>query len=310
MSIRVLGGVGVEGASWRSLRGHAATILAMMSAAPTAGVSVDSLMEAMWPGGSNATARGSIQRYVSELRKVTGADRIVTTSIGYRLEAGVDDLDSLRFESQVERGTGLIARRKSVDAIGVLRDALATWGTPYGGIDSHESLVLSAHRLDAVRITAEDGLLASLLDCGENCTAIERCRRLILEDVYNEKWWGYLVLALYRSGRQATALTEYQRIKRLLGDELGIEPGSRLQRLEEQILLHDPDLDFDAPVSGPSQDVTPGSLWDTRPYRWSPWSRPSRTCDRAGAFSFAPDRRDRRAGRCREGPAWPLDPQD
>jgi len=209
-------------------------LLALLLLNPNRVVSRDRLIDELWETDPPETARTALQVHVSQLRKALGRERIVTQAPGYlvRVEPGELDLD--RFEQLVA------ADGRDLD---VSREALALWRGPLladldGSLARAERVRLEEQRL-AVFEQRIDGDLAR----GEHAQLVPELEGLVQERPLREHLRGQLMLALYRCGRQADALVVYRQGRRLLDEELGLEPGEDLRRLERAILNHDPSLE-------------------------------------------------------------------
>jgi predicted ATPase len=220
------------------------TLLAALVAKRNRPVTSDVLIEMLWGDHAPATAHKSIQKYVSALRKDLGDD-LLTRAGGYVVSVGDDAIDAEVFE-------GLVAEaRRSFQPESLLEDALALWrGDPYPELIDAEAAFAEVARLTELRAEAEELLIDARLAGGRHAEIIGSIEDLISKNPYRERLWGQLMLALYRAGRQTEALDAYRRLRRTLGEELGIEPSDELQHLEEQILLHDPALDAIVAVPG------------------------------------------------------------
>ena len=197
-------------------------------------VPTERLIDELWGDEPPATASTALQVYVSKLRKALGDDAIRTRSPGYSIESGPEDLRAF------ER---LTAEAREVDAAAsarLLRDALALWrGPPLADVD----LPAERSRLESLRLAAQERLFEAELELGLAADVVPELEALIAEHPLRESLRALLMLALYRSGRQADALTAYHDARRTLVDELGIEPGERLHELEQAILRHDDALE-------------------------------------------------------------------
>ena len=205
-------------------------------------VSRDRLIDELWDGSPPDTASTALQVHVSQLRKALGHEAIVTQAPGYlvRVEPGALDLD--RFDSLQNEAQGLEAQASAER----LRDALALWRGP-ALADLDESVARPERaQLEERRASAVEQRIAVELELGLHTELVPELEALVREDPLRERRRAQLMLALYRSGRQADALDTYRSGRKLLADELGLEPGGELRQLEKAILEHDPALD--APV--------------------------------------------------------------
>ena len=215
-------------------------VLAMLLLHAGETVSVDELLDALWGDRQPETALTALHGHISSLRKRLGADRIQTNPPGYlfRLLEG-DELDIRRFESFISRASklDLVARSEPLrDALGLFR------GQPLADFRFDEFARHDAARLAEVRLTAIEQVIEAELEIGRYAEAIPELERLVSDQPLRERARSLLMLALYRVGRQADALHVAQEARLILADELGIEPGPALQRLEQQILNQDPQL--------------------------------------------------------------------
>lgn len=189
----------------------------------------DALVDALWGEEPPARAHNALQVAVHGLRKLLGADRIDTVGDGYRLRVEPGELDLARFLEQREEHPS---------------DALALWrGPALAGVDASFASTEAA-RLDELRLATVERRIELELEEGaeEHGPLVAELERWIVENPYRERLRGLLMLALYRDGRQAEALDAYRDTRRTLLEELGVEPGPELRRLEAAILRQDPEL--------------------------------------------------------------------
>src|SRR5262249_55720241 len=191
----------------------------------------------------------SVQVYISRLRKLLASagwphSRLVTRPPGYRLEVAPEELDLARFEEHVERARAAGGRGEDAVAASELRTALALWrGAPLADLAFEPFAQTAAMRLEELRLDALEARVEADLDIGRASELVGELSVLVREQPFRERLRASLMLALYRSGRQADALDAYREARRVLVDELGIDPGPRLSELEVAILRHDPALD-------------------------------------------------------------------
>jgi basic membrane lipoprotein Med (substrate-binding protein (PBP1-ABC) superfamily)/DNA-binding SARP family transcriptional activator len=219
-------------------------VLARLLAEPNRVVSVDRIVDGLWGDDPPESARHTVQGYVSELRKAVGS-LIERNGAGYLVRASPDTLDSLDFEMRVTAARAL-APTDPAGAADALAEALALWrGAAFA--EFHDgALQAEAARLEELRLAATEELMQARLDAGQHGDVIAELDRLTREHPYREELRALHMVALYRSGRQADALRAYRTTRTVLDDDLGIVPSPRLRRLEEQILLQDPELDLAA----------------------------------------------------------------
>jgi DNA-binding SARP family transcriptional activator len=203
-------------------------------------VSADHLIGELWGDAPPATAAKSIQVYVSRLRKELGPGRVATRRPGYVLHVEPFELDLARFERLVGEARRADPRR----AAAKLREALSLWRGPALADLAYEPCVQTEiARLEELRLAALEARIDADLATGDHAV-IGELEALVAEHPLREGLRCQLMLALYRSGRQAEALYAYRVAQRELSEELGLEPGGKLKQLERAILEHDPALDL------------------------------------------------------------------
>jgi DNA-binding SARP family transcriptional activator len=200
-------------------------------------VSADRLIDELWAGRPPAAAGKSIQVYVSQLRKNLGADAIESRAGGYRLSVAAD-VD--RFDRLAGKGRDLLQRGEPRRAAEVLREALSLWRGPPLADVAYESFAQGEiARLEELRLsTLEERIDADLAD-GRQAELVPELQGLVQDNPLRERLRAQLMLALYRTGRQAEALETYRNARQMLKDELGLEPSRELQELEQAILRQD-----------------------------------------------------------------------
>jgi predicted ATPase/DNA-binding SARP family transcriptional activator len=206
-------------------------------------VSRDHLIDALWGEEPPDTARNTIQVYVSQLRKLLPDGMLETAPPGYRLVVDTDAVDLFEFVRLSEEGRTALATGDAARAADTLRNALALWhGAPLADLPWEPFAQAEIVRLEELRLTAQEDRIDADLALGRHGQLVGELEGLVAEHPLRERLRGQLMLALYRSGRQADALAVYQRARRTLVDELGIEPSESLRQLERAILAHDPSL--------------------------------------------------------------------
>jgi DNA-binding SARP family transcriptional activator/predicted ATPase len=207
---------------------------------------VDKLIEAVWDSSPPATARAQIQICVSALRKLLAENgkpvRIVTSPPGYRLEIGNDRLDSERFNSLTDEARRRESAGESTEALALLREALGLWRGPILGDVSSPMIHRLSVGLSERRVTAE--LSRFRIECalGRTAEIVPDLYALVADHPLREEGYAYLMLALYRSGRQTEALEVYRRARAVLVEQVGLEPADELRELERAILNRDESL--------------------------------------------------------------------
>jgi predicted ATPase/DNA-binding SARP family transcriptional activator len=246
MDFRILGPLEVEGDDGPiRVRGRKEeALLALLVVNAGTAVSVDVIAEELWGDHPPPTAIKTLRSHVSRLRRQLGkAANIETTVSGYVLNADKAAIDASRFEDLLDSGIEHQRGGSHEMAASDLASALDEWrGPALSGLEDHNFARLEAARLDTRRLEGLEARLASDLELRRHRQLVAELEQLVSAHPHHEAFWKYLMMALYRSDRQADALGAFQDAKRSLGDELGIEPSEELRELEEQILLQDPAL--------------------------------------------------------------------
>jgi DNA-binding SARP family transcriptional activator/streptogramin lyase len=251
ISYRILGPFEVrEGETEIELRGgQQRKLLAILLLHAGEAVSSDRLIDQLWHGEPPDTAVKALQGYVSSLRKQLGHEAVETVGAGYRLDVVPEDVDAGRFEQLLAEARSL----ERVPAATKLRAALALWRGPaladfaYDDFAQHE-----IDRLEELRLAAVERRIDLDLALGHHDDLVAELEALVRTHPLRERLRGHLMVALYRSGRQAEALDAYQDARSALRDELGLEPSEELQALQRAILDHNesvsapPRVDFPA----------------------------------------------------------------
>jgi DNA-binding SARP family transcriptional activator len=236
-------------------------------------VSVQRLIDDLWGATVPDTAVKAVQIYVSRLRKVLPPERLLTRPPGYLIEVGEGELDLDRFEQLLAGGRQALAERRAEDASRLLRKALALWRGPALTEFSEPFAQPEAARLEEVRFSALEERIEADLALGRHADLVGELEALVTRSPLRERLRGQQMLALYRCGRQADALAAHQEGRRLLDQELGIQPAPALRELERRILQQDPAL----------------RLLSSQPKerKEEAWARPSLMADQAGAAESA-----------------------
>jgi WD40 repeat protein/DNA-binding SARP family transcriptional activator len=226
-------------------------LLGILAAEGNRVVSVHRLVDLLWDGTPPSTAVKTLQSHIARLRTALEPARprgsfgryVVRRGPGYALAVERDEVDAVQFTGLVARGRARLASGSPAEARDEIAAALALWrGMPYA--DWPEAAFAEAERrkLAEVRVTAVEGRLDADLTLGRHAEVIPELERLVVDEPLHEGWWSRLMLALYRAGRQGDALAAARRARSTLADELGIDPGPELIRLEASILAQDPSL--------------------------------------------------------------------
>jgi DNA-binding SARP family transcriptional activator len=206
-------------------------------------VSRDRLADELWGERRPRSAEKLVETYVAKLRAALGASVIETRAPGYLLRAEDEALDVGRFRRLVSEARLLMRAGKHMHAAALYCEALLLWhGSPLADVDFESAARVEADRLEEERLAA----LMDRIDCelllDQDHELVPELQTLTRRYPLRERLRAQLMLALYRSGRQVEALEVYAEIRRLLYDELGLEPSPRLRELEREILRHDPKL--------------------------------------------------------------------
>jgi predicted ATPase/DNA-binding SARP family transcriptional activator len=212
-------------------------------------VSPDEALEALWGERPPPAARNALQGHVAALRKLFGPDRIETRAGGYVLQLREDELDLHRFERLLTDAQG----REPLEQAETLAYALALFrGAPLEDFRYDAFASGEAARIEELRLVALEEWIDAQLALGRHARLVPRLEQLVAAEPLRERLRSRQILALYRSGRQAEALEAYRRARETFRDELGVEPGPALQRLQRQILEQDPELEVPETIAAPS----------------------------------------------------------
>src|SRR4051812_10499900 len=254
MDFRILGplevidegkGVALRGDKQRAL-------LALLLLHPNEALSADRLIHELWGEYPPATAGKSLQMHVSRVRAALAAGAgngshgdgpVLTRQHGYELRVDPECVDSHRFERLVGEGRRELSAGRPERAVWALESALLLWrGSPLADVAYESFAQHEIARLEALRVEAFEELIDAKLALGLHAELVGKLQVLVAEHPYEERLCRQLMLALYRSDRQADALQAYQDARSRLVEELGLEPGERLRELERAILKQDPAL--------------------------------------------------------------------
>ncbi len=199
---------------------------------------VDWLVDGLWGEELPAAPRNALHHHIARLRAALGDESIVGSPDGYALKGA--RVDAIRFEQLLAETRAALRDGDAPAAANTVASALALWrGPALQGVPRTAWFSDEARRLEALRVDALEEQFEVALALGEHRELIPALRSALADNPFRERLWGQLMLALYRGGRQADALEAFQEARGVLADELGLEPGLELRRLQEAILTHD-----------------------------------------------------------------------
>ena len=231
-------------------------LLAMLALEAGRTVSADRLVDGLWGDEPPASAPKMVQLYVSQLRRLMNGNgaEIVTRGRGYELRVQDEDLDVVRFTRLLEGGRA--------------REALSLWrGQALADLGDEPFAAAEIQRLEELRLRATEQAIDEDLAAGRHAELIAELDALVAANPLRERLHAQRMLALYRAGRQSEALEAYREARRVLVEEIGVEPGAELQRLQGAILAQDPALDL---PRGEVAEEPPAFAAPQRP-RGRPW---------------------------------------
>jgi DNA-binding SARP family transcriptional activator len=245
--IRLLGPIEVARSAGRVVLGgqKPRALLAVLALEAGRVVSVDRLVEALWPADQPETAAHAVQVYVSQLRKALGPV-IATHAPGYTLELELERVDVHRFTRMAQEGSAALAGGDAAAAESVLREALGLWRGPVLADFIYEPFAQAEiARVEELHTVVLEERIAADLELGRHADLVSELEALVQAQPLRERPRAQLMLALYRSGRQADALAVYRSAWETLVEQLGIDPGPELRKLEAAILRQDDSLLLD-----------------------------------------------------------------
>jgi DNA-binding SARP family transcriptional activator len=218
-------------------------VLAVLVICANRAVSAGRVIDEVWGEPAPASAANVVQGHISDLRRALGRDAIETRGDAYVLHVAHGGRDVDRFEQFAARGSEALRAGRHEEASTAFSEALALWrGPALADISEGGLLVAESLRLDEMRLHALEQRVEADLARGRHAELVGELRALVAEHRLREPLRAHLAVALYRAGRQVEALEVLREARRSLADELGLEPGPRLQELERAILQHDPEL--------------------------------------------------------------------
>ncbi|TDC09950.1 ATPase [Nonomuraea longispora] len=248
-------------------------VLARLLVARGQVVPVDTLLYDLWDDDAAKGAQSGLQVYISRLRRVLEPGRprggpnrlLVTVASGYALRVASDQVDALRFEQLVRAAGEHLDEGDPQAARGRLEKALGLWrGTPYSDFADQPWAEAEVNRLTELRLVARERHADTGLRLAMHAETVPDLEALTTEHPLREEGWRLLALGLYRCGRQGDALAALRRARNILADELGIDPGPALRKLESDILAQSPELELAAPAR-PARPAPVTDTWPPRP---------------------------------------------
>ncbi|MFI6919912.1 BTAD domain-containing putative transcriptional regulator [Nonomuraea spiralis] len=248
-------------------------VLARLLVARGQVVPVDTLLYDLWDDDAAKGAQSGLQVYISRLRRVLEPGRprggpnrlLVTVASGYALRVAADQVDALRFEQLVRAAGEHLEEGDPQSARGRLEKALGLWrGTPYSDFADQPWAEAEVNRLAELRLVARERHADTGLRLALHAETVPDLEALTTEHPLREEGWRLLALGLYRCGRQGDALAALRRARNMLADELGIDPGPALRKLESDILAQSPELELAAPPR-PARPAPVTDTWPPRP---------------------------------------------
>ncbi|WP_117211294.1 BTAD domain-containing putative transcriptional regulator [Allorhizocola rhizosphaerae] len=223
------------------------------------------LAEGLWGEATPRTAMRSLYSHIARIRQALDdcglPGILITRDSGYVLNLRPAEVDTMSFEERVGQGREALARGAATEAVTHLLDGLALWrgpafedGEPAGWAE------VEVERLAQARMSALEDLWDARLRLGEHAAAVDEIERLLATDPARERLVSLLMLALCRSGRHASAIEAYQRLRVHLADQLGVDPSPQLQRMHVAVLRRDPSLDLDGPATAAAPLPKPAQL--------------------------------------------------
>lgn len=216
-------------------------ILTMLGLYNGSVVPADTLLHLLWGDAPPRTAAKALQTHISALRRTLGEGRVVTSGAGWTLEGA--EVDASRYKTAAKKGRDAAAAGDTGQALACFEEALMLWRGIPELPDGRRGLSEQTRWIESHAALVEDRADA-LLATGRAAEVIGDLEAAVAEAPLRERRWGQLMLALYRAGRQGEALGAYQRARTLLADELGVDPGPELRRLETAIVSQDSTLDI------------------------------------------------------------------
>jgi predicted ATPase/DNA-binding SARP family transcriptional activator len=266
LTISVLGPVELhsDGALLVVPAGKTTEVLIRLALESMTKVSADRLIEDIWDGAPTGTGRNTVQAKISKLRRALGTAAVVSGGhSGYSLEVEPSAVDATEVLRVADTARGLLQAGDARSSLLACDRALGMFRGDAILSDAGDGAWLIPYRvrLTEVRLALIEDRLAARMELGADREVIGELEAMVVLQPLRERGWELLITALYRAGRQSDALATYQRVRSYLSDELGLDPGPQLQRLEHQILTQDAALDTTDPQVRPRiADAPAGNL--------------------------------------------------
>ena len=240
--------------------GKVRALVAMLALRPNRAVATSTIIDGLWGDDPPNSATNAVQVYVSTVRRglrAAGAPdarvALASSAAGYALAVAADAVDAVRFEVLANEGFDLLQGGDAAAADIRLRAAAGCWSGDRALADVDEPFADPIRtRLDELRLMVREHHVDARLVLGANAELVPELESLVAAYPYRESVWERLMVALYRAGRQADALAAYDRARAILIDELGLEPGPSLARLQTAVLRQDAELGQVGPSTAPS----------------------------------------------------------
>jgi DNA-binding SARP family transcriptional activator len=258
LDIRVLGPIEIVSPSGAHLAlgtRKQRAILAILALGRGQVVSADRLVDELWGDEPPSRALSSLYPYMSNIRRLLEPGRaaheppsvLVSVAPGYALRLAASSFDVTRFEDGAAHAAALLAERQFDAAGTAAQQALDEWrGPALGEFASEPFAIAAAGQLEELRLTTTEDLFDARAGQGDTSVAAD-IERFVAAQPLRERAWAILMRSLYAAGRQSDALRAFQRARKVLADELGLQPGAELRALEESILRQDASLDVAPP---------------------------------------------------------------
>ncbi|MER6777380.1 MULTISPECIES: BTAD domain-containing putative transcriptional regulator [unclassified Streptomyces] len=256
---------------------HRVVLAALLLHAPRT-LTAEELIQQLWGGEPPLTARKTLQGYIARLRKLLGADAVVSRASGYAIAIGAERLDLDRFNAFLQKAE---LTTEPAERARLFRSAMEQGnGTPLVDIPSEYLQQGDGAALLERWLNATESWADAEMAVGRYAEVLPRLRALVSEHPFRESAWGRLMTALYRAGRQGEALAAYQEARRLLAEELGVEPGEELRAAHRRILAG-PTRSTPGPVTAPPGPAgpRPGGAAEAPARRGCPYTLPPRLAE-------------------------------